>query len=212
MKRYLTVIIAGICIIWLGVNYNQDRTNQLTQNSNSTINNHNNDFITFSDPYLEQAIREKTSKITGKIYESDLENITVLEITSANIKDLSGIENLSNLEELDLSWNDIRDISSMSNLTNLVKLNLAYNDIHDIRSLNNLKNLTQLNISHTLIEDITPLSNLSDLTILNISRCEHIDYTNINMLGGLSNLTDSFPPFEMIYYSSLSCLIYYFSD
>ncbi|MBU5438145.1 leucine-rich repeat domain-containing protein [Tissierella sp. MSJ-40] len=150
MKKYLTVIIACICIIWLGVHYNQDRANQLTQNSNSAKNNHNSDFITFSDPHLEQAIRKKTSKMTGEIHKADLENITVLEIASANIKDLSGIENLTNLEELDLSWNGIRDISSISNLTNLVKLNLSYNnDIRDISALNNLKNLTQLNISRT---------------------------------------------------------------
>ena len=62
MKKYFTVIIACICIIWLGVHYNQYSVNQLTKNSNSAKNNHNSDFITFSDPHLEQAIRKKHQK------------------------------------------------------------------------------------------------------------------------------------------------------
>lgn len=129
MKRYLAIIIACICIAWAGMHYNQGKSRELIQSPNSTTENYGNDSIAFSDSSLEKAIREKISKPSGQIYKVDLENITELEVVSANIKELSGIENLTNLEELDLSFNDINDISNISNLTNLVKLILSHNSL-----------------------------------------------------------------------------------
>ena len=91
MKRYLAIIIACICIAWAGMHYNQGKSRELIQSPNSTTENYGNDSIAFSDSSLEKAIREKISKPSGQIYKVDLENITELEVVSANIKELSGI-------------------------------------------------------------------------------------------------------------------------
>ncbi|MBV7275764.1 leucine-rich repeat domain-containing protein [Clostridiaceae bacterium UIB06] len=143
------------------------------------------DIITFKDENLEKSIRNKINKPTGYIYKSDVRNIISLDVSSKNIKDISGIENLINLQTLDLSHNEISDISAINGLSDLQNLNLSYNIIIDTSILRGLNNLQTLNLSNNEISDISTIQSLNNLKSLNLSNNK---ISNINSLKGLTNL------------------------
>ena len=156
----------------------------------------NNEIVTFTDPDLETAIRNKINKPDGYIYKSDLTSITNLQAPNSNIDDLSGIENLVNLEILNLgieevngSWvnsNSISDLTPLANLTNLNELLLYRNNISDLSPLSNLTNLTRLSADFNSITNITPLKNLTSLTRLDL---RDNSISDISDLSNLTNLT-----------------------
>lgn len=147
-------------------------------------------------------------KPEGKIYKSDVKDITVLDATGKNIKDLVGIENLvnlkrinleknsisnieplsqlNNLEEVCLDNNDIKDINALENITSIKSLSLSVNRIQDISHLENLKNLDKLNLDKNEIMDVSPLSGMKDIKYVNLSSNK---INNIDKLNNLENLT-----------------------
>lgn len=84
---------------------------------------------------------------------------------------------------LDLSWADITDISPLEALTELRSLDLLNNlDLTDITPLARLPKLADLNLSGTLVKNIKPLSALAELRSL-ILDCEKLrDITPIEGL------------------------------
>lgn len=162
--------------------------------------------VSFKDKNLEQEIRDYIEKESGNIYQSDIEDITELYMNNRQIKDLSGIENLTNLKKLNLGNNKISDVSALSKLTNIQKLNLGYipyygfempdpevnyNEISDISALKNFTNLQELNLGYTKIKDINELKALSNLKKLDLSDNQISDISGIvNALKELANLND----------------------
>lgn len=142
--------------------------------------------IVFNDPALEKAIREAINKPTGEITKEDVKDIRELSLAGKEIKNLSGLENLTNLTSLYLSYNPISDISPLQNLTNLTDLDLGVNQIIDISPLQNLTNLTDLGLGNNQISDISPLQNLINLEILYLGNNQISD---ISPLQNLTNLT-----------------------
>lgn len=141
------------------------------------------DTIVFKDPILDANIRDKIYKCDYEpIYKSDVESITDLYLANRNIKDLSGLENLTNLKSIDLSKNEITNISSLSNLTNLENLFLSYNQINDIAPLKSLPNLKILYMDKNQISNIISLKNLTSLHTLSM------EYNKIQDLSALQNL------------------------
>lgn len=140
-----------------------------------------NSVVTFKDANLEQLIRTVVDKPTGDICKSDIQNITSLDASSKNIKDISGIENLIDLQTLYLYNNKIDDISVLENLTNLTYLNLANTQISDISALSDLTNLQTLYLNNNVISDITPLKGLINLQTL---------WLNNDAIGDISALTN----------------------
>ena len=104
---------------------------------------------------------------------SDLANLTSLDISDNNIRDITGIEGCVNLERLMLgtlydrseSSNDVEDISLLKELTNLVELSLASNKVSNIEPLSGLTNLTWVNLNSNQITDAAPLAKLTNLEI-----------------------------------------------
>ena len=80
-------------------------------------------------------------------------DLNTLTITTNNLKDLSGIENLTKLTTLNLSNNQIKDIDLLSNLTNLTYLNLNNNNITNVKPLENLKKLETLYLQNNALFD-----------------------------------------------------------
>ncbi|MCR2822007.1 polysaccharide deacetylase family protein [Lederbergia panacisoli] len=83
---------------------------------------------TFSDIYLESAVREKISLQAGKwLLIKDLINIKELDLSNKGIKNLDGIQYFLNVEKLDISNNAISDFSLLKKLQRLKHLNIANN-------------------------------------------------------------------------------------
>jgi hypothetical protein len=94
----------------------------------------------FSDPALDNAIRQAIGKNTGEITRFDLMELVNLSAPSLNIENISGLEKCLALRWLNLSSNQIEDISPLSELPNLHHIELKNNKISDISPLgNNLK-------------------------------------------------------------------------
>lgn len=144
-------------------------------------------YVTFTDPGVEKAIRKNLDKMTEGITQEDLNGIIGLTL-SGSIKSLDDLKMLVNLEHLDARNLNIKDISALSNLTNLKWINLNYNQISDISSLNNLKNLECLYLNNNNIVSIKPLSELTKLQILGLRSNKITDITALSKLIGINEL------------------------
>jgi internalin A len=141
--------------------------------------------IVWKDVKFEKEIREILNKPSGDIYKSDVVEITELDLAYLAIDKIDDIVHF-NLTYLDLSGNDIRDISVLNELNNLTFLNLGDSQISDISALRNLTNLTILRLCENQISDISFLSELTNLTILGLGENQISD---ISALRNLTNLT-----------------------
>ena len=162
----------------------------LTSSAESSTRN-----ITFNDINMYEAINSALgNKVSSKneqtktieITQANIETITELKLTHANIVDISGIENFTYLTSLNFSYNQISDIRAVSNLTNLNKLYIQDNQISNISAVSGLRNLKQLYAYGNQISDISTLSNLTNLNVLDIGGNQ---ISNINAVSNLTNLT-----------------------
>jgi len=123
--------------------------------------------VVFPDENLEAVIRDALDKPEGDITPAELAEPTMLSARYQGITDLSGIEYCTNLTWLELSRNQIRDVSPLASLTNLTMLQLNSmgfpNQIDDISPLSSLTNLTYLSLRSNEISDISPLASLTNL-------------------------------------------------
>ena len=130
---------------------------------------------------LRAVIERALGKTQGAtITQEDMLGLTVLDLSSSNIQDLTGLEFAINLRELELRHNAISDVSPLARLINLTRLYLSNNAISDVSSLARLINLTYLNIQENKISDVSPLAGLINLETL---------YLNNNAISDVSSLT-----------------------
>lgn len=122
--------------------------------------------VGFPDRNLEAAIREAIGKPAGDIYCSELERISMLDMDSRGIANLSGLHCCTNLAVLSLWNNQITDLSPLSGLTSLAFLYLGRNPISDISPLSKLTNLKGVNLGSDFVSDVSPLVTLTSLTHL----------------------------------------------
>lgn len=96
---------------------------------------------------------------------------------------VNGLERPEEITGLDLSWADVTDISPLAALTELRSLNLLNNlDLMNIKPLERLSKLEALDLSGTLVKSIKPLSKLTKLRSL-VLDCEEL--RDITPLEGL---------------------------
>ncbi len=144
--------------------------------------------VVFPDDNLRAAIADALGKTSGDaITTMDMEALTELDASYADVTDLTGLEAATNLTQLFLGFNALSDISPVAGLTNLTELSLDLNAISDISPLAGLTNLTFLDLSSNPISDISPLEGLTNLTDLVLSDTLIAD---ISPVAGLTNLTD----------------------
>ncbi|MDA3847350.1 MAG: extracellular solute-binding protein, partial [Vallitaleaceae bacterium] len=132
------------------------------------------------------ALESMGNTVDDQILYEDLLNITQLNINSANISDLTGIQALENLVYLDLEGNNISDITPLAGLIQLDTLTLWNNYIVDVSPLSGLVNLNYLDLENNEIDDIMPLAGLNNLETLYLTS-NYI--SSVLPLSGLSNLT-----------------------
>ncbi|MBM7631292.1 CotH kinase family protein [Geomicrobium sediminis] len=126
-------------------------------------------YLTFEDPFLDQAIREdlhleESEGVTAELARS----ITSLDLSNQQIENLSGLEYFEMLDSLDLANNKIEDLSVLTELGRLETLSLEDNNIYTIDYLAELSALTSLNLRENYVTNIEPISELIDLEELNL--------------------------------------------
>lgn len=159
--------------------------------------------VTFNDGVVEAAVRKQLIKPTGTIYSSELSkvyrlavpsgvktlsdlkkltNLEYLDISNAQITDITSLSYLKNLRVLYLQRNNISDISPLKGLTGLEVLSLNGNRISSISSLSALTSLTELYIRDNIITDYSPLVNLKKLNILYLKGNTSVNYAKLDSI------------------------------
>lgn len=119
----------------------------------------------------------------------DVLYVDELNIESAGIKNLKGIEKFSNLKYIWASHNQINDISVISNLSKLETIDFEYNEIEDISAVQNLKNLNTVYLGFNFkIRNIEPLQNLTNLKSVDLTSNLISDISKITKLTNLREL------------------------
>jgi len=144
------------------------------------------DTINWQDKNLKKAMREITGITDRPITYSDLSEITELDLSGKNIRNISALAGLSSLTELFLYENQITDISALAGLSSLTELSLGLNQIADISALEGLSSLTYLDLYDNQITDVSALAGLSSLTELSLFSNQ---ITEISALSNLQKLT-----------------------
>ncbi|MCO6173577.1 T9SS type A sorting domain-containing protein [Flavobacterium sp. NRK F10] len=143
---------------------------------------------TVADPGLWPTFFHKIdTNDNGEIEVSEAELITYLDISSANITDLTGLSYFSNLKTLICKYNQISNLDEVNTLSNLLLFHLYYNSNSNLTqvNLNNLVNLTKLHCFGSGISELIVSSNVSltaldcmgnQLTTLDVSNCPNLNY------------------------------------
>lgn len=142
------------------------------------------------DPALETAIKEALSIGGRAVTDSDLAELTKLEVPIGEenemlVKSLEGLQHCVNLVELNLVYNDVSDLDPIADLTGLEILLLMGNEVSDLSPLSNLTNLRRLSLGSNMISDISILAELTRLTTLEAGNNEISD---IDALAHLDRL------------------------
>lgn len=172
-----------------GKKYHLNVWNSILEEMNSydTLPPESSNYVTFSDETVEQAVRAKLGKASGKISMDELQNIYRLKLPKG-VKSLKDLNKLKNLEYLDAGQLEIKDITSIGNLTKLRVLYLQRNLISDISALKKLTKLEVLSLNGNQIESISALSSLTNMRELFLRENKIIKITSLNKLKKLEVL------------------------
>ena len=191
------------------------------------------DEIVFKDENLLIAINNSLGRgeTTDPIVVSDIESLTIVNFSSSNISDLSGIEYARNLTHLNLSNNNIDNLEPLTKLSQLKNIDLSGNNgnisVSDIKSLSVLpyiqsiiapvndpnedfiinsdsefSTLQNLDLEYSTIGNVE-ISNMPNLVsfALENSTAKNISIENLNRISGIQ-LNDS--TFSNIYIDNVS--------
>jgi internalin A len=142
--------------------------------------------VKFDNPDIEQAVRFKLQKTTGRITKAELGKLS-----SLNLSQVEGLEELdiclfahtTGLKELFLGRGQIRDISPLAGLVQLESLRASMNPFSDLTPLAEMNKMDRLDLGLTRVKDLTPLSGLTSLTEL------QLDDTPVEDVSPLAKLT-----------------------
>jgi hypothetical protein len=113
------------------------------------------------------------------------DQITILNCSHMNLKNLDGIEQLVNLEILDCSNNQLTSLREIENLRNLERLDCSNNQLTSLRGIENLRNLEILWCSNNQLTSLEGIENLRNLEIL---WCSNNQLTSLREIENLRNL------------------------
>jgi hypothetical protein len=97
---------------------------------------------------------------------NELTNLSILSLYSNQITEIKGLDKLTNLSKISLSSNQITEIKGLDKLTNLSELYLSSNQITEIKGLEKLTKLSKLFLSSNRISEIKGLDKLTNLSEL----------------------------------------------
>ena len=161
--------------------------------------------LTFNDENLYNKIKSAIGNYIIKeypaIYSFDVSStitteLTSLDLSDANIEDITGLSDFTELKKLNISNNKIEDFSPItSNLTKLEELDLSYNPINsETLNFGKTKGLKKLNLAYTNLENLNCFSSynynnklyLTDLNlegnkIDNIAKLNYLKASTFNL-------------------------------
>ncbi len=144
--------------------------------------------IAFSDPQLEEGVREALGKPEGRLYTHQLLTLIELDLSGRGIRELEGIEGIRNLRVLDLSDNQIEDLTPLHGLRKLQKLNLGENQGLEIGLMPKMPKLEELRLRNCSIVDISWLEKFPNLKVLDLSRNQIEDVKPLAQMTQLKKL------------------------
>lgn len=134
------------------------------------------------DPALENGLKLILNKpVDSPLTSSDLEQLTVVDLSNAGIQSLSGLEYATNLTHLRLYGNEIEDLTPLKHLDQLREIDVSNNYITSIDPLADLKQLGRLYISNNSISSIEVVRGFTRL---------HTFYASGNQIYSLSALSE----------------------
>ena len=173
--------------------------------------------ISFADPGLQAAVLAATGGETGQVLRHKLGQITWLDASYHDIRDLNGIERLANLRGIDLSGNPLQSLAVLANLggleeltlqdcgltdlaalgagqlarlRRLFRLDLANNpDLAGLAALTSLPQLRSLSLRGSSIDQLDAVGQLVHLTTLDLRDCD-LATLDLEPLGHLSALEE----------------------
>ncbi len=158
--------------------YNNEPLFDALMKSRPDINADKNGNITYAElSNARGSIDLSSSDITNINGLQNLTNITSLDLSNNSIENITPLERLSNLKTLDLSHNSIKSIYILP--SSLKELDISHNNIGTLNGLKLLSNLETLKASNNAIFDISAIKNLKNLKYLNLAG---------NTLQGLNGL------------------------
>ncbi len=164
----------------------------LSQNTQANEFNTNMDddyFVWNLEAQLEEAIRKSINLLDyGELITKEkAQTVKVLDLSNAQITDLSGIEEFSNLNNLNLNSNQFANeqLDHLSSLSKLSILKLENNNLSSLQNLQNLSQLQQLYLDDNCIEDISFLQESTQLECLSVNNNSIV---SIEALGEMSQL------------------------
>lgn len=108
--------------------------------------------VTFSDDHFEEAIRLELNQPEGDLTESDVNEVTELDLADAEIEDISGIESFTSIKKLNLKDNQIDDVSPLRQLNEIEYVNLVGNNL-DKKQIQRLNFLWKDNVKVITMEE-----------------------------------------------------------
>ncbi len=144
--------------------------------------------VEIPDLNLRNAVRGALNLPAGiPIAQAHMGQLKKLDVTEANLTNLTGLEHAVHLSELKIGHNpQFSDLIPIAKLTEINYLDAGRCNIFDITPLGRLKNLTFLQLNRNYITDLSPLANLTQLTVL---RVEDNQITDLTPLANLTQLT-----------------------
>jgi Leucine-rich repeat (LRR) protein len=137
---------------------------------------------------LEMIFSPKLKSLNGFESLRELKNLTSLNLSGANVSDLSALRGLKSLTSLNLSGTKVADVSALRDLKTLTSLNLFATEVADLSPLRELTHLTSLDLFDTEVTDISPLRKLTSLSFLNLSGTKVANVSALRELKALTSL------------------------
>lgn len=147
--------------------------------------------VVFTDPDLDQAVRDAIGQPTGHIQAASLLGLLTLDASGLTIADLEGIQYCLDLETLSLQNNNLTNASHLNRLSalvNLTTLRLDMNGISTLGWITTLTNLTTLNLRANNLVDITDLAGLTLLVTLRLADNQIVNMDALELLVDLETL------------------------
>jgi hypothetical protein len=142
------------------------------------------DEIVFADSMLEQAVRYAVDKPDGAITPEDV--LTLTELRTYDVHDLSGIECLSNLSIVDLSQggqqSSLTSLAPLRFLENLEELNLGRTQLTSLDGIEQIPNLRRLDLYNDTLGSLAPLADAPALEQL------VLDFATVGDVSSLGNI------------------------
>ena len=183
-----------------GQEYHLDGWNTILSEMSSyeTLPSESSKYISFTDPMIEQAVRDKLGNSSGQISAWEIQriyrlklpqgvtslkdmkkftNLEYLDASNLNLKSITPLGGLKKLRVLYLQRNMISDISVLKKMSNLEVLSLNGNQIADLKPLSKLKSLRKLYLKENKIKSIVPLKGLVNLKELYLAGNSITDYS-----------------------------------